>query len=101
MTNYFNSLCNPAKLYAIVVSITLIIALGNGIPIIAVGIKLIFAFIWTAVLNYICDKGYTWFSWALGLLPVVLLIMDILGHLQFSDPKISESHQKKKKRVFY
>jgi hypothetical protein len=84
MTNYFNSLCNPAKLYAILVSITLILALGNGIPIIAVGIKLIFAFIWTAVLNYICDKGYTWFSWALVLLPFVLLIMGVLGLMQMA-----------------
>jgi len=84
MTNYFNSLCNPAKLYAILISITLILALGNGIPIIAVGIKLIFAFIWTAVLNYICDKGYTWFSWALVLLPFVLLIMGVLGVMQMA-----------------
>ena len=73
MSNYFNSLCNPAKLYAVLIAITLLLALFNGIPIIAIIIKLIFAIIWTYVLNYICGSGFTWFSWILVLMPFVLL----------------------------
>ena len=84
MTNYFNNLCNPAKLYAVLVAITLILALFNGIPIIAVAIKLVFAIVWTAVLNFICGKGYTWFSWVLVLLPFVLLVLGVLGIMKMA-----------------
>jgi hypothetical protein len=84
MSNYFNSLCNPAKLYAVLIAITLLLALFNGVPIIAIVIKLIFAIIWTCVLNYICGKGFTWFSWLLVLLPFVLLIMGVLGIMKMA-----------------
>ena len=82
--NYFNSLCNPAKLYAVLIVITLLLALFNGIPIMAIAIKLIFAIIWTGVLNYICGKGFTWFSWLLVLLPFVLLILGVLGLMKMA-----------------
>ena len=84
MTNYFNSLCNPAKLYAVLLAITLILALFNGIPIIAIAIKLVFALVWTVVLNFICGKGYTWFSWVLVLLPFVLLVLGVLGIMKMA-----------------
>ena len=88
MLNYFNSLCNPAKLYVILIAITLLLALFNGVPIMALAIKLIFAIIWTGALNYICGKGFTWFSWVLVLLPFVLLILGVLGLM-----KMTQSHQ--------
>ena len=88
MLNYFNSLCNPAKLYAVLIAITLLLALFNGVPIMALAIKLIFAIIWTGALNYICGSGFTWFSWVLVLLPFVLLILGVLGLM-----KMTQSHQ--------
>ena len=84
MSNYFNSLCNPAKLYAVLIIITLLLALVNGVPLIAIGIKLIFAIIWTCVLNYICGNGFTWFSWVLVLMPFVLLILGIFGIMKMA-----------------
>lgn len=84
MSNYFNSLCNPAKLYAVLIIITLLLALFNGVPIIALAIKLIFAIVWTGVLNYICGKGFTWFSWVLVLLPFVLLFLGVLGLIKMA-----------------
>ncbi len=88
MLHYFNSLCNPAKLYLVLIVITQLLALFNGIPIIALAIKLIFALIWTYVLNYICGSGFTWFSWVLVLLPFVLLILGVLGLM-----KMAQGHQ--------
>jgi hypothetical protein len=84
MLHYFNSLCNPAKLYAVLIAITLLLALFNGIPIIAIAIKLIFAIIWTGILNYICSSGFTWFSWLLVLLPFVLLILGVFGLMKMA-----------------
>ena len=75
----FNNLCNPAKLYAVLFVITLISSVFNGISIMTLAIKLIFAIIWIVVLNYICGSGFIWFSWLLVLLPFVLLIFGTLG----------------------
>ena len=84
MSNYFNSLCNPAKLYAVLIVITLLLALFNGVPLIAIGIKLIFGIIWTGALNYICSNGFTWFSWVLVLMPFVLLFLGVLGLMKMA-----------------
>ena len=84
MTNYFNSLCNPAKLYAVLIAITLLLALFNGVPLIAIGVKLIFAIVWTVALNYICGNGFTWFSWILVLMPFVLLVLGVLGLMKMA-----------------
>jgi hypothetical protein len=65
-------------------AITLLLALFNGIPIIALSIKLIFGIIWTMVLNYICGSGFTWFSWLLVLLPFVVLILGVLGLMKMA-----------------
>ena len=82
--NFFNSLCKPAKLYAVLIAITLILSLFNGVPLIAVSIKLIFAIIWTGALNYICSSGFTWFSWVLVLMPFVLFILGVLGLMKMA-----------------
>ena len=66
------------------IAITLVLALFNGIPLIAISIKLIFAIIWTIVLNYICSKGFTWFSWVLVLLPFVLLVLGVFGLMRMA-----------------
>ena len=95
MSNYFNSLCNPAKLYAVLIIITLLLAVVNGVPLIAIGIKLIFAIIWTYILNYICGNGFTWFSWVLVFMPFVLLILGIFGIM-----KMAQSQQLLQKMQF-
>lgn len=88
MLNYFNSLCSPAKLYAGLIVITLFLEVFNGVPVIAIAIKLVFALIWVYVLNYICGSGFKWFSWLLVLLPFVLLILGSIGLM-----KMTQSHQ--------
>jgi hypothetical protein len=41
-------------------------------------LKLIYILFWTWVLNLICKDGYSWVSWVLVLMPIILLITMLL-----------------------
>lgn len=71
----FNSLCDPAKLYFGLVFLSVLTSLFSGMPIMAALIKVVFAFFWAIVLNYICEKGYKGVSWFLVLLPFIMMIL--------------------------
>ncbi len=71
----FEELCSPAKLYFVLAVIACIIALFNGVKMMAVTINLIIAFLWTAALSWICGKGFSNISWFLVLLPYALMLL--------------------------
>lgn len=71
----FSKLCTPAKIYFAIAVIGSIVALFNGLPLMMAFIKLVFAFIWTYVLGWLCDKGYTSISWFLVLLPYIIMLL--------------------------
>ena len=71
----FDELCSPAKLYFILAVIACIAALINGVKFGQVVINLIIAFAWTAVLSWICGKGFTGVSWFLVLLPYIIMVL--------------------------
>lgn len=71
----FEELCSPAKLYFVLAVIACIIALFNGVKMMAVTINLIIAFLWTAALSWICGKGFSNISWFLVLLPYILMLL--------------------------
>jgi len=75
MNKEFSKLCTPAKIYFAIAVIASIFMLFNGVSFIAVFIKLIFAFIWTFVLGWLCKKGFTSISWFLVLLPYIILLL--------------------------
>lgn len=79
MNKDFSKLCTPAKIYFAIAVIASIVALANGIGLMAVFIKLIFAFIWTFILGFLCDKGYKTLSWFLVLLPYIFIVIAMLG----------------------
>jgi len=79
MTNSFSQLCDPAKLYFVLVIISIIIGLFSGFHVLAIIVKLIFAFIWTMVLNWLCKKGWKTLSWILVLLPFILIVLVYVG----------------------
>jgi hypothetical protein len=79
MNKDFSKLCTPAKIYFAIAVVASVIALLNGIGLIAVATKVIFAFIWTYILAWLCDKGYKKLSWFLVLLPYVLILLIFLG----------------------
>jgi hypothetical protein len=80
----FQMLCTPAKLYFAIAVIACIIALFGGVPVIAVFIKLLFAFIWTYVLSWLCKAGYKTISWFLVLLPYIFILLGFLGIMVLS-----------------
>ena len=75
MNTDFRQLCTPAKIYFAIAVIACVISLFNGMRLTAVAVKLIFAFIWSFVLGWLCDKGYTSISWFLVLLPYIIILL--------------------------
>jgi hypothetical protein len=84
----FSKLCTPARVYFAIAVIASVIALFNHVSILAVFTKLVFAFIWTFILSWLCDKGYKMLSWFLVLLPYLIILLGILGIMH-----VSQSHQ--------
>ena len=79
MKDSFNNLCTPAKIYFAIAVIMSIIELFNGIGILSISIKLIFAFIWTFILGWVCKKGYKSISWVLVALPYIIILLEMFG----------------------
>jgi len=79
MNKEFSNLCTPAKIYFVIAIIACILALISGVGVVAVFMKLIFAFIWTFILSWLCKKGYESISWFLVLLPYIIIILVIIG----------------------
>ena len=79
MDKEFSKLCTPAKIYFAIAVIASLFALLSGVSILAVFVKLIFAFIWTFILSWLCQKGYKSLSWFLVLLPYIIILLAVLG----------------------
>lgn len=92
MNKHFMSLCTPAKIYFALAVIACIIALYNNMPILAVLMKLGFAFIWTYGLNWLCSKGYKSISWLLVLLPYIIIVLAMFRMINLAkiQPKQSQ-----------
>lgn len=75
----FSKLCTPAKIYFAIAVIAAVIGLFNGLAIMGAVWNLIFAFIWTVVLEWLCKKGWTSISWFLVLLPYIIMFLAILN----------------------
>jgi len=75
----FSRLCTPAKIYFAIAVISALIGLFSGFRIMSVFMNLVFAFIWTYVLGWLCDKGYKSISWFLVLLPYIIIALAMLN----------------------
>jgi len=71
----FSKLCTPAKIYFAIAVVASIFALFKGVGILAVAFKLLFAFIWTFILGWLCSKGLKTLSWFLVLLPYIIIAL--------------------------
>jgi hypothetical protein len=85
MNKDFSKLCTPAKIYFAIAVIACVVALINGLGIIAVFVKLLFAFIWTFVLSMLCSKGYQSLSWFLVLLPYIVILLGVIGLMRLTN----------------
>lgn len=75
----FSKLCTPAKIYFGIAVIATVFALLSGGSVMFAFWQILFAFIWTFVLGWLCDKGYTSISWFLVLLPYILMALAMLN----------------------
>ena len=75
----FSKLCTPAKIYFAIAVIATVIGLFSGLSIMYAFWKLVFAFIWSFVLGWLCSKGFTSISWFLVLLPYILILLAMFG----------------------
>lgn len=67
----FDLFCLPAKIYLILAITGLIVALYNTLSISYLLFSIIFIVLWTNLLNWICNKGYTVVSWFLVFFPLL------------------------------
>ena len=75
----FSKLCTPAKIYFAIAVIAAVVALVNGASIMTEFWKIVFAFVWTFILGWLCKKGYTSISWFLVLLPYIIMALAMLN----------------------
>jgi hypothetical protein len=79
MNKEFSELCTPAKIYFVLAVLACLIALFNRVALSTVFVKLLFAFIWTYVLSWLCKKGLKSLAWFLVLLPYLLIVLVMLN----------------------
>ena len=82
MRKEFSELCTPAKIYFAIAVIASIIALFNGVHLMAVFMKLVFAFVWTYLLGMLCRKGLKTLAWFLVALPYIIIALAMFGLYQ-------------------
>jgi len=96
MNKEFSKLCTPSKIYFVLAILACIIALFNNMSVMAVSVKLIFAFIWTFILNWLCDKGFSMVSWFLVLLPFIMILLVFMGLIHMKKKQQKESLKMRK-----
>ena len=113
LTQQYNSLCPPARLYLVIKGMAILILFIQNLRepraykigsykvdlthhnIIYFIIKVVVMFAWTWVLNNFCSKGYKGVAWFLVLIPFILFFV-VIGLFVLSGQKLAV--QKKRKR---
>jgi hypothetical protein len=78
MEKMFSKLCTPAKIYFAIAVIASIFALLRGVSFNVILMKMVFAFAWTYILGWLCNKGFSYLSWFLVLLPYIVIVLAML-----------------------
>ena len=69
-----NNLCRPATIYFWLALVGISWYLVK-LQFISAIISFIFVLLWTAILDYLCSKGYSTISWVLLLLPLIFAVI--------------------------
>jgi hypothetical protein len=75
----FEKICTPAKLYFVLAVLSIIIGMVNGIHVMAILGKLLFAVVFTYFLSWLCKIGLKPLSWFLVLLPFIVILLVMFG----------------------
>ena len=84
MWKEFEKLCTPAKIYFAIAILSIVFGLFANIRVFALFAKLIFAFLYTYFLNFLCKKGYQSISWFLVVLPYLVMIFVMIDLFQIT-----------------
>lgn len=80
-------LCSPAVLYLVLATIGLILQFNyyasSRNPLLTIIVHIVFIGLWTAILNWICAKGYTSVSWALVIIPYAFMALTVFIAAEF------------------
>ena len=76
-------LCSPALVFLAISSTTLSSSFLNGMDTPMFGIRLVKLILWTYCINYLCSSGYTFVSWAIVMIPYLLVPLQMLGVFKF------------------
>jgi len=86
-------LCAPALVYLVLSAISFfsMIFITKDMTASNAFLQAFFIFLWTFLLNALCQRGYTALSWILVLLPLILLLIVVVfvGQLVLSGKLIS------------
>ena len=75
----FFALCTPAQVYLVLALFSGIISIFSANDgVIKTLIWLLFVILWTLVLNFLCSKGLSGVSWALVLLPYIVILFTLV-----------------------
>ncbi len=69
----FSNLCTPAYIYFIISLIYLIANSFTNFNIMNIIINIIIIMIWSMLLNFLCNMGYSVISWLIIILPFFIL----------------------------
>ena len=96
MPKILTSLCTPAKIYAFLALISVIIYISmmveaddknesdvdvHAYTIVGTGLKVAFSLVWIVFLNYLCKKGHGNWAWFFLVMPILLMLFMIIGIL--------------------
>jgi len=81
----FSDLCTPALAYLIISLVTLVMLFVGSFNLISLVVKVLFTLVWTFLLNALCEKGYKGVSWALVLLPYIVMFGVVTLILEFTN----------------
>lgn len=71
---HFQHLCTPARLYFLVAVFSSVVALFYRVSAVAIGFKLLFAFVWSYILGLVCKTKWHNLSWILLFVPYFLAV---------------------------
>lgn len=66
--------CPPALIY-LLMSLIAIVSMAWQISAFTIVTKIIFVFLWTWFLNFLCESGYSTVAWFLVFLPFIFIIL--------------------------
>ena len=72
-------LCTPAMIYFVLSFLSLAFSAIYNFNIATILFQSIFIILWSQLLNYFCEKGYSVLSWILVFFPFVLALFILMG----------------------